>query len=81
MNKKGSIFLGLALGVFLFITGVLVLPFLTDDVTTVRTALNCSSAATISDGTKLSCLFVGGLIPYYIWFFSSMAIGLIISKN
>jgi len=78
MNKKGSVYLGLALGVFIFITGVLILPFLTGDVTTVRTALNCSSATTITDGTKLSCLFVGGLIPYYIWFFSSMSLGILI---
>ena len=83
MNKKGSVFLGIALGLFLFITGVLILPFLTGDVTTVRTALNCSSAATITDGTKISCLFVGALIPYYIWFFSAMCLGIIIggAKN
>jgi len=78
MNKRGSIFLGLGLGIFIFITGVLILPFLTDDVTTFRTALDCSSADSISDGTKLTCLFGGGIVVYYIWFFSSLALGVII---
>jgi len=78
MNKKGSIFLGLTIGIFIFITGVLILPFLADDVTTFRADLNCSAPSSISDGTKLVCLFGGALIPYYIWFFSSLAIGLII---
>lgn len=76
-GKRGSVFLGLAIGLFLFITGVLVLPFLTDDVTSFRVALDCSNSA-ISDGTKLTCLFGGALVPYYIWFFSSIALGLII---
>lgn len=78
MNKRGSIFLGIALGIFLFICGVLILPFIADDVATFRVALDCSDAGSISDGTKLTCLFGGALVPYYIWFFSSLALGLII---
>ena len=78
MNKRGSIFLGLALGIFLFIMGVLILPYLTDDVSFSRVLLECSETDDITNGTKLTCLFVGALIPYYIWFFSALAIGLII---
>jgi len=78
MNKKGSIYLGLALGLMIWITGVLILPFITGDVTTVRVALNCATPLEITSGNKLSCLFVGGLVPYYIWFFSSMALGILI---
>ena len=78
MNKRGSIFLGLGLGIFIFITGVLILPFIADDVTTFRTALNCATAGSISDGTKLTCLFGGAIVPYYIWFFSSLALGVVI---
>jgi len=78
MNKKGSIYLGLALGLMIWIIGVLILPFITEDVTTVRVALNCASSSEITGGNKISCLFIGGLVPYYIWFFSSMALGLLI---
>lgn len=81
MNKKGGIFLGVALGIFMFISGVLILPFITDDVTTARVDLNCSNADSITDGTKLTCLFFGGLTPYFIWFFSSLALGLIIGSR
>lgn len=81
MNKRGSVFLGITLGLFIFITGVLILPFITDDVSSVRVLLNCSNAGAITDGTKLSCLFVGALVPYYIWFFSALAIGLVIGGS
>jgi len=81
MNKKGSIYLGISLGLFLFITGVLILPFIADDVTTFRTALNCSSSGTISDGTKITCLFGGGVVPYFIWFFTSMSLGILIGST
>jgi len=75
MNKKGSVFLGLSLGIFIFVIGVLIMPFLLDDVTTFRTEMNCSTD-TISNGAKITCLYGGALIPYYIWFFSSLAVGL-----
>jgi hypothetical protein len=78
MNKKGSVFLGITLGIFIFITSVLILPYLTDDVTTFRTELDCSNSSAISDGTKLTCLFGGAVVPYYIWLFTALALGLVI---
>jgi len=81
MNRKGAIFLGLTLGIFIFIVGVLILPFITDDVASFREALNCSNSTGISSGTKLTCLFGDALVPYYIWFFSALAIGLIIGGS
>lgn len=78
MNKKGSIFLGIALAIFLFIAGVLILPFVTDDIATFRVALDCENPSSISGGTQITCLYGGALVPYYIWFFSSLAIGLVI---
>ncbi len=81
MNKKGGIFLGVALGLFMFMTGVLILPYLADDVSTFRTALDCSNTGSISDGIKLTCLFGGSLIPYYIWFFTSLSLGLILGSG
>jgi hypothetical protein len=80
MNKKGSLFFGLALGIFLFITGVLVLPFILDDVSTTRTDLDCYGTD-LTGGTMLSCLFVGMLTPYFIWFFTAMALGILIGAG
>ena len=77
MNKKGSIFLGVSLAIFIFITGVLILPYLTDDVDTFREAMNCTDDS-ITAGNKISCLYGDAITPYYIWFFSSLALGLII---
>ena len=77
MNKKANIFLGVTVGIFLFAMGVLFIPFLADDVTTFRVSMDCTNA-TISDGTKLSCLFGDLTIPYMIWFFASLAIGYIL---
>ena len=76
MNKRGSIFLGITIGIFVFIMGVLFIPFLTDDVTTFRTAMNCNSTS-ISGGTMMSCLVSDLTIPYLIWFFCSLLIGFI----
>lgn len=75
MNKRGNVFLGVALGLFIFIMGILFLPFLTDDITTVRTLLDCSNVAGITDGTKLMCLNIDALVPYFIWFIVSVGLG------
>lgn len=73
-NKKGNIFLGVTIALFLWISGVIILPFVLDDVDSFRTAMECSDSS-ITDGEKISCLFGDALIPYYIWFFASLAIG------
>jgi len=80
MNKRGNVFFGVFVGLFLFATGVFVIPFLTDDITTTRSLLDCGNS-TISDGTKLMCLQTDILIPYLIWFFTSLAVGYIIGRN
>jgi len=80
MNKKGSIFLGVIIGLFIYISGVLFLPFITDDITTTRSSLDCSNSS-ISDGIKLTCLTVDLVVPYYIWFFISLLIGFIIGSG
>jgi len=79
-NKQGSVFLGLALGIFIFVTGILMLPYLTDDVATFRVDLNCYGDS-ISNGNKLTCLFGGALVPYFIWLLTSLALGLIIGGS
>lgn len=76
MNKRASIFLGVAIGLFIYIMGVMFIPFITDDITTTRDDLDCTNT-TISDGTKLSCLTVDLVLPYLIWFFVSLLLGFI----
>jgi hypothetical protein len=77
MNKRGSIFLGFSISIFLFIMGVLIMPYLFDDIATARVGLNCDSED-ITSGNMLSCLFISATNPYFIWLFTSLALGLII---
>lgn len=78
MNKKGNIFLGVIIGMFIFISGVLIVPFLADDISTLRTNLNCANPSQITGGVMVTCLLNSALIPYFIWFFTSIALGFII---
>lgn len=80
-NKKGNIYFGIGMGLFIFIFGVLFLPFILDDIDTSRAALSCSIPDSISDGTKLFCLAISGLVPYFIWFFVSTGLGYIIGSK
>jgi len=80
MNKRGSMFFGIAIGIAVWIFGVLLIPFLMSDVTTFRDAMSCSDT-TISGGTMLSCLIGDVAIPYLIFFFISLAIGFIVGSN
>jgi len=80
MNKKGSAFFGVAIGIVVFIFGVLFIPFLMDDVTTFRDAMSCSDTS-ISGGTMLSCLVGDATIPYLILFFISLSFGFIAGRS
>ena len=77
MNKKGSIMLGIWIAIIIWVFGIFFLPFLADDITTTRSALDCTNSS-ISFGTKLNCLNVGITIPSFIWLLVSLALGLII---
>jgi hypothetical protein len=79
-NKKGNIFLGITICLFLWAMGVLFMPFILDDVDTFRTAMECTSTS-ISYGSMFACLFVDALVPYYIWFFASLAIGYLVGAG
>lgn len=75
-GKRGNIFFGVTLGLFVFFFGVLIIPFFEDDITTARTNLDCSNV-TISDGIKWTCLNIDLVIPYLILFFVSLAVGVL----
>ena len=81
MNKKGQS-TGLAImGLITFIIiGFVCINFLASEIPTARTALSCSDASNISDGTKLLCLVVGITIPYWVWIIISVGVGFVIAK-
>lgn len=63
-----------------FMAGMIALNLIKDSVTDARTNLSCSSASTISDGTKLVCLLVDGTVPYFIISVFAIAGGMIVTK-
>jgi len=67
----------------IFLSGIIVINILKPEVTLARnvaTGLNCSNADVISDGTKLTCLAVDLVIPYFIIIIISSAGGVIANK-
>lgn len=81
MNKRGQT-MGIAIlsSIIIFLVGMICINFILDDVTNARINLSCDSPSTISDGTKLTCLFVDTAVPYFIWLVFSIAIGAIIAR-
>lgn len=65
-NKKGSTILIILIALVYFIFGMIFMNFIKDDVTIARDAthLKCSNPDT--DGDKLTCLIVDGVIPLFI---------------
>ena len=76
MNKKGNVFFGITVAILIWFFGILFLPYITDDISTARTNLECSSD-NITGGTMVLCLMLGTLTPYVIWFIASCALGFI----
>lgn len=81
MNKKGGIFLGIAVFALIYFFGILIMPYLTDNITQTRGDLNCSNSSIITDGTKVTCLETDILIPYFILFIISAAGGYLINSG
>jgi hypothetical protein len=80
MNLKGqTMFFAIIVACMIFFSGVIVVNFLKDDVTTSRIDMDCADA-TISDGSKIACLGLDLVIPYFIVVFLSAAGGLIAAK-
>lgn len=83
MNKKGgSLFFSIITAVFIFMIGMVVINLIKPDVTLARDAnnLDCTNATGISDGTKLTCLAVDLVVPYFILIILSVSIGLIMEN-
>ena len=87
MNKKAqTLGISIIVAITIFIVGMVAVNLLKPEVTRVRdaTGLDCSNTADfptgISDGTKLTCLAIDLVIPYFIVIIFSVAGGLITSR-
>lgn len=80
MNKRGNIMAVIIMAFLLFSVGFIVANFFKVPISDARTALDCSNAAGISDGTKLMCLGVDMTMIYWIILVLSIAGGAIIDK-
>ena len=78
MNKKGNVFASVMIVIILFMIGMIVVNFYKPLVDTARTDLTCSAPAT--DGTKVMCLLVDFVIPYFIVLVFSIAGGIIADR-
>lgn len=66
--------------IFFFIIGMTVVNLIMPEVTTFRTDMSCSDAASISDATKLTCLIGDATVPYFIILVFSIAGGFLVEK-
>ena len=80
MNKKGTMYGAILMAIMLFMTGMIVVNFLKSPIDDARASLNCDSAGSISDGTKILCLNVDIAIVYFIVLILSIAGGVILDK-
>lgn len=77
-NKKGNIFASIMVALIIFMVGMIIVNFLKPEVTTARTAVTCTAPAT--DGTKILCLMIDIVVPYFIVLVLSLAGGVITEK-
>lgn len=83
INKKAQMGLGFAIivAIVLFMIGMINVNFIKDEVTRARgsSQMNCSDS-TISDGSKLTCLLIDIVVPYFIIIVISTTGGLITAR-
>lgn len=81
MNRRAqTAALGILFAFAIYFFGIQFINFLIPSVDTARTALACGSPAALSSGIRILCLFVGGVIPYFIWVVVSVVGGMFLSK-
>ena len=76
MNKKGGMYLGIVFFIFFFMTGMLIIPFIKDNITGARDNIQCTNSS-ISSGTKMTCLVIDTGVPYFIITILALAGGFI----
>ena len=77
MNKRGVVAIAILFAVIYFMVGMITYQLIKPDITIQRDSnhLNCSSPST--DGDRISCLLLDGIIPYLIIAVLSTAGGII----
>jgi hypothetical protein len=78
MNKRGNVFLNIGFSLFIFISGIIIFPYITDDITTTRADLHCEDFSGLTNGTILQCITISGIAPYFLWFLVSIVAGFLI---
>lgn len=80
-NKNGqTLGVSVIIAIFIFIVGIPIINIISPDITSAKILLDCSNAAGISDGTKMTCLVVDVVLPYFILLVVSISGGLVVSK-
>lgn len=85
MNKKAqSILMGVVVGLFLFMAGMIFVDFIDLETESMLTSLNCGNSTnpnlTVSDGVKATCLVGEIVTPYYIVIIFATAGGIIMAR-
>jgi len=66
--------------IFIFLAGMVFINFLIPDVSNARVNMDCSNVAGISDGSKMVCLIVDVVVPYWILIVCSVVGGVVLDK-
>lgn len=81
MNKKGgAFFFGLGIALFVWIIGIMIIPYFQDSVDLFRTDMDCTNTS-ITDGAKVTCLYGDALMPFFIIFIVGVVLGIIGGLN
>lgn len=82
MNKKGQLGFSIIIAITIFIIGMATINLITPEIDRVRlpSGLDCDNSTGISDGTKLTCLAIDLIVPYFILIIISVFGGLIIGR-
>lgn len=81
MNRTGqTLMLSILFAAMFFIFGITFLNYIQPEVKNTQTALDCNNVNAISDGTKLMCLAVDGVVPYFVVLVISSAGGVVMAR-
>ena len=81
MNKRGNLGIAVIIAITIFLIGIPIINILKPEIDVARgsSGLDCSNVS-ISDGTRLTCLGVDLVIPYFLLIILSAAGGFIAER-
>ena len=80
MSRGQTLGMGIMVGIFVLIIGLMSINLFMPEVVRARTNLNCASPSDISDGTKLLCLVIDTTVPYWVVIIFSILMTAIVSR-